>query len=35
VVAAGRTAGAVVAMSDELKATTERIRRVLGTTNPN
>jgi hypothetical protein len=32
VVAAGRTAGAAVAMSDELKATTERIRRVLGTT---
>lgn len=35
VVAAGRTAGAAVAMSDELKATTERIRRVLGTANPN
>jgi len=35
VAAAGRTAGAAVAMSDELKATTERIRRVLGTTNPN
>lgn len=35
VVAAGRTAGAAMAMSDELKATTERIRRVLGTTNAN
>ena len=35
VVAAGRTAGATVAMSDELKATTERVRRVLGMANPN
>jgi len=35
VVAAGRTAGAAVAMSDELKATTERVRRVLGMANPN
>ncbi len=35
VVAAGRTASAAVAMSDELKATTERVRRVLGMTNPN
>jgi hypothetical protein len=35
VVAAGRTAGAAVAMSDELKATTERVRRVLGMTDPN
>jgi len=32
VVAAGRTAGAAAAMSDELKATTERVRRVLGMT---
>jgi hypothetical protein len=35
VVAAGRTAGAAVAMSDELKATTDRVRRVLGMTDPN
>jgi hypothetical protein len=35
VVAAGRTAGAAAAMSDELAATTERVRRVLGMTNPN
>jgi hypothetical protein len=35
VVAAGRTASAAVAMSDELKATTERVRRVLGMTDPN
>lgn len=35
VAAAGRTASAAVAMSDELKATTERVRRVLGMTNPN
>lgn len=35
VVAAGRTAGAAMAMSDELKATTERVRRVLGMANPN
>ena len=35
VVAAGRTAGAAAAMSDELKATTERVRRVLGMTDPN
>ena len=35
VVTAGRTAGAAVAMSDELKATTERVRRVLGMTDPN
>jgi hypothetical protein len=35
VVAAGRTAGAAVAMSDELKATTERVRRVLGMTDSN
>jgi len=35
VMAAGRTAGAAVAMSDELKATTERVRRVLGMTDPN
>jgi hypothetical protein len=35
VTAAGRTAGAAAAMSDELKATTERVRRVLGMTNAN
>jgi len=35
VAAAGRTATAAVAMSDELRATAERIRRVIGTTNPN
>lgn len=35
VAAAGRTASAAMAMSDELKATTERVRRVLGTTSPN
>jgi hypothetical protein len=35
VAAAGRTASAAVAMSDELKATTERVRRVLGMTDPN
>jgi len=35
VTAAGRTASAAVAMSDELKATTERVRRVLGMPNPN
>lgn len=35
VAAAGRSANAAVAMSDELKATTERVRRVLGMTEPN
>lgn len=35
VATAGRTAGAAVAMSDELKATTARVRRVLGMTDPN
>ncbi|MBW8841297.1 MAG: hypothetical protein JF608_05695 [Sphingomonadales bacterium] len=35
VAAAGRTASAAVAMSDELKATTDRVRRVLGMTDPN
>lgn len=35
IVQAGRTANAAVAMSDELKATAARIRRVLGTTNAN
>src|SRR3954468_1003678 len=35
VAAAGRTVSAAVAMSDELKATTERVRRVLGMTDPN
>jgi hypothetical protein len=35
VAAAGRTASAAVAMSDELAATAARVRRVLGTANPN
>jgi hypothetical protein len=35
VAAAGRTASAAVAMSDELKATTDRVGRVLGMTDPN
>ena len=35
VATAGRTASAAVAMSDELRATTDRIRRVLGTTPAN
>lgn len=35
IVRAGRTANAAVAMSDELKATTARVRRVLGMTDPN
>ncbi|MGN6818668.1 MAG: hypothetical protein ACTHJR_08355 [Sphingomonas sp.] len=32
---AGRTARAAAAMSDELQATAARVRRVLGTANPN
>jgi hypothetical protein len=35
IAAAGRTATAAVAMSDELAATAARVRRVLGTTSPN
>lgn len=35
VAAAGRTASAAVAMSDELAATAARVRRMLGTVSPN